>query len=164
MIEDWIETLTIIEGANLKRSHFTVGLVIAMLLSVKKNPDAINFWINYAEDSGIKEMSNVDGVYKLKMYIEKMKSQRKLSGHKNAIEIANTALACYEKWQAGEWFSKNSKIKQLECFAYRDEVCPDMLAKFDEFRAGNPALFEPKKRKSKKKNPSFFEEEQISLV
>lgn len=167
LVPDWISVLKVIEEADFKRSHFVAGLIMAMLLTVRKDPESISFWLSFVNNEGSKSGNQMDGVQRLITYIESMKFKRNLSGHKNAVEIADTSLRCYEEWKLGNMFKQSSKIKPLSCFGYRNEVCVDLMTRFEKFKSSNPGIFEKKKPKTKtakKISRSVFDEDQISLV
>jgi len=118
MVPRYEEPLLAVDKFTLKKSKFSWGLVMAMLMTTwREGAKAQEFWEAYSNDEGIKKGAQRDAVQALTEAVQRNKEGDK--GKDAAIHLCGQALNAYEGWKADKMYGK-SALKSRDPKAYVD--------------------------------------------
>ena len=112
--ESIIPSLAIIDGRNISGSKINTGVLSAMIATVYKDgDDAMDFWEMHINDEGVKNGKKWDGVYGIKVVLEKTPT---INGREIMRMIMRRSLSCYTAYKNGRLLMKNASEMPLTKF------------------------------------------------
>lgn len=107
-IEPWIDSIQVIDQRGFSNSHFKVGMLAAMILTVRiYGPSALDFWEGYANDEGVKTKDYRCPIEEISRV---SKQQTNKDGNKKFTtqHLCERAISCFETWRAGGVYSSTA--------------------------------------------------------
>lgn len=108
-IEGWLPELEFIDKLNVAAKQFNGGLVMAVLMTARRNPlVAADFWLRYRDSDGINGEDGSDAVARLKQEVESIMTNVAHGGGRDRMfAIAQVAFFFFESYVA-----ERSKVRK----------------------------------------------------
>jgi hypothetical protein len=111
MIKYWAPELKLLDQCMPTRQAFPTGIQQGAFITLRKDgPDGLDFWKAYASDIGSKAGAYMDGVQALADRVERLRQQKKLTGHSNIISVFGAVIVAYDKYQTNELVDRASGL------------------------------------------------------